>query len=143
MTKEQWEAEAKRVVDGYLERKDGHFDDTMCAHFHSCDFEEQSISIEFTTQPWQRNERDGIHGGAIAGMFDTACGVVANFAAPDEAATSDMYVSYVRPLELGQHAILKTWIVRSGRSMIRLRAEMICKESGKLIATSVSNWIPL
>ena len=76
MTREQWEAEAKRVVDGYLERKDGHFDDTMCAHFHSCDFEEQSISIEFATQPWQRNERDGIHGGAIAGMFDTACGVV-------------------------------------------------------------------
>ncbi|MBR5488167.1 MAG: hypothetical protein IKV72_00555, partial [Firmicutes bacterium] len=69
--------------------------------------------------------------------------VVANFAAPNEAATSDMYVSYVRPLELGQHAILKTWIVRNGRSMIRLRAEMICKESGKLIATSVSNWIPL
>ena len=58
MTKEQWEQEVKTVVDGYLERKDGHFDDTMCAHYHSCDYEEQSIAIEFTTQAWQRNERD-------------------------------------------------------------------------------------
>ena len=139
----QWELEVKKIVDGYLERKDGHFDDTMCAHYHSCDYEEQSISIRFDTQAWQRNERDGIHGGAIAGMFDTACGVVANFVAENEAATSDMYVSYVRPLELGEHAILKTWIVRAGRSMIRLRAEMFCEESGKLVATSVSNWIPL
>ena len=143
MTKEQWEEEAKKVVDGYLERKDGHFDDTMCARFYGCDFEAQSISIEFTTQPWQRNERDGIHGGAIAGMFDTACGVVANFVAENEAATSDMYVSYIRPLELGEHAVLTTTIVRIGRTMIRLRAELFCKESGKLIATSVSNWIPL
>ena len=143
MDAREWELEVKKTVDGYLERKDGHFDDTMRAHYHSCDFEEQSISIRFDTQAWQRNERDGIHGGAIAGMFDTACGVVANFVAENEAATSDMYVSYVRPLELGEHAILKTWIVRAGRSMIRLRAEMFCEESGKLVATSVSNWIPL
>ncbi len=143
MTKEQWEAEAKKVVDGYLNRKDGHFDDTMCARFYGCNFAEQSISIAFTTQAWQRNERDGIHGGAIAGMFDTACGIVANFVAENEAATSDMYVSYIRPLELGEHAILTTTIVRIGRTMIRLRAEMFCEESGKLVATSVSNWIPL
>ena len=39
------------------------------------------VTYEFETQKWQINEKGGIHGGAIAGMFDTAFGVVANFTA--------------------------------------------------------------
>ena len=144
MTREQWEAEAKRVVDGYLERKDGHFDDTMCAHFHSCDFEEQSISIEFTTQPWQRNERDGIHGGAIAGMFDTAFGVVANFTAGEnEATTTDMTISFLRGVDYGMELEMTVYIVKAGRSLIRQRAELKDAQSGKLLATGSGSWMPL
>ena len=144
MTREQWEAEAKRVVDGYLERKDGHFDDTMCAHFHSCDFEEQSISIEFTTQPWQRNERDGIHGGAIAGMFDTAFGVVANFTAGEnEATTTDMTISFLRGVDYGMELEMTVYIVKAGRSLIRQRAELKDAATGKLLATGSGSWMPL
>ena len=57
--------------------------------------------------------------------------------------TKEQWETDIRPLELGEHAVLTTTIVRIGRTMIRLRAELFCKESGKLIATSVSNWIPL
>ena len=144
MTKEQWEQEAKSVVDGYLERKDGHFDDTMCAHYHSCDYEEQSIAIEFTTQAWQRNERDDIHGGAIAGMFDTAFGVVANLTAGEnEATTTDMTVSFLRGVEYGMELELTVYIVKAGRSLIRQRAELVDAATGKLLATASGSWMPL
>ncbi|MCI8609745.1 MAG: PaaI family thioesterase [Firmicutes bacterium] len=148
MNKDEWVQAVKKTMDGYLNRNDGCFDSEMHAKLAGYDFAEnggeQNISIEFETLKWQINERGGIHGGAIAGMFDTAFGVVANFIAGEgEAATADMNISFLRPVEYGEHTIVKVYIVKKGRTMIRLRAEMFCKESGKLVATGVGSWIPL
>lgn len=177
MDKAQWESRARQVIDGYLNRNDGCFDAEMHAKVTSCDYDEQRISIEFETLKWQINERGGIHGGAIAGMFDTALGVVANFAAgtiesklqrysdfatgqavasaagpacetapaahASEAATVEMNISYIRPVEFGQHTVIDTYIVKIGRTMIRLRGEMFCRESGKLVAAASGLWLPL
>lgn len=170
MTREEWVQAVEQTMDGYLNRNDGCFDSEMHAKLVGCDFggdesrdgqsgeggqaglpgtgkTEQNISIEFETLPWQINERGGIHGGAIAGMFDTAFGVVANFvsiiAGGNEAATADMNISFLRPVEFGEHTVVTVYIVKTGRTIIRLRAEMFCKESGKLVATGVGSWIPL
>lgn len=166
MTKEQWMQAARKIVGEYLTRNDGCFDAEMHAKLVDCSFGkeknaaaimaadghgqsngESSISIEFETLQWQVNERGGIHGGAIAGMFDTAFGVVANFvsiaAGGNEAATADMHISYLRPVDFGQHTIVTVYVVKQGRSIIRLRAEMYCKESGKLVATGSGSWMPL
>lgn len=144
MDKAQWESRARQVIDGYLDRNDGCFDAEMHAKLTACNYDEQKISIEFETLKWQINERGGIHGGAIAGMFDTAFGVVANFVAGEnEAATADMNVSFIRPVEYGEHPVITVYIVKKGRSIIRLRAEMFCKESGKLTAAAAGTWIPL
>ena len=144
MEKGQWEKRAEEIVNSYLNRKDGYFDDRMAAAFWACDYERQCVEIRFTTQEWQINERGGIHGGAIAGMFDTALGVVANFVAgPNEAATADMQLSFIRPVEYGEHTIARIFIVKAGRTIIRLRGELYCEESGKLTATAVGSFIPL
>lgn len=144
MDKANWEQNVKEIITGYLTRNDGCFDAEMHAKIVDYSYEEQTVSIEFETLKWQINERGGIHGGAIAGMFDTAFGVVANFVAGvNEAATADMNVSFIRPLDFGQHPIIKVYIVKKGRSIIRLRAEMYCKETGKLIGASAGTWIPL
>ena len=174
MDKAQWESRARQVIDGYLDRNDGCFDAEMHAKLTACNYDQQKISIEFETLKWQINERGGIHGGAIAGMFDTALGVVANFAAgtipvvqecsdqsvdspiaratqatghnavrASEAATVEMNISYIRPVEFGQHTVIDTYIVKIGRTMIRLRGEMFCRESGKLVAAASGLWLPL
>ena len=62
----------------YLNLGDGGFDERMRAHLVDCDYEGQTVTYAFPTQDWQINEKGGIHGGAIAGMFDAAFGVVAN-----------------------------------------------------------------
>ena len=147
MEKEQWKEKtekAEEIINSYLNRKDGCFDDMMAASFCECNDEEQSVTIEFATQKWQINERGGIHGGAIAGMFDTSLGVVANLiAGENEAATADMQISFMRPIAYGEHAIAKIYVVKAGRTMIRLRGELFCKESGKLTASATGSFIPL
>lgn len=142
--KHEWMQQAEAAVNHYLHLGDGGFDETMRAHFGGCDFEEKSLTLIFDTQKWQINERGGIHGGAIAGMFDTAFGIMANFiAGKDEATTVDMNISFLRPLELGETCALRVITVKSGRSLIRLRAEMTSRESGKLVATGSGSWMPL
>ena len=132
MEKANWEQKVNEIITGYLSRGDGCFDAEMHAKLCGYSYEEQI------------NERGGIHGGAIAGMFDTAFGVVANFVAGEnEAATADMNVSFIRPVEYGEHPVITVYIVKKGRSIIRLRAEMFCKESGKLTAAAAGTWIPL
>ena len=90
------------------------------------------------------NEKGGIHGGAIAGMFDTAFGVVANFTAGEnEATTTDMTISFLRGVELGMELEMTVYIVKAGRSLIRQRAELKDAATGKLLATGSGSWMPL
>ena len=128
MEKQAWIELVERKSKHYLNLGDGGFDENMKARLMGCNYEEQSVTYRFQTQPWQINERGGIHGGAIAGMFDTAFGVVANLTAGDnEATTTDMTV----------------YIVKAGRSLIRQRAELKDAATGKLLAIGSGTWMPL
>ena len=116
----------------------------MQVHLVRCSYEEKSVTYGFKTQKWQINEKGGIHGGAIAGMFDTAFGVVANFTAGEnEATTTDMTVSFLRGVEMGMELELTVYIVKAGRSLIRQRAELTDAATGKLLATASGSWMPL
>ena len=144
MEKQAWMELVERKSQHYLNLGDGGFDENMKARLMGCNYEEQSVTYRFQTQPWQINERGGIHGGAIAGMFDTAFGVVANLTAGDnEATTTDMTVSFLRGVELGMEVDMTVYIVKAGRSLIRQRAELKDAATGKLLATGSGTWMPL
>ena len=128
----------------YLNLGDGGFDEMMNVRLVGCNYEEKSVTYAFPTQKWQVNEKGGIHGGAIAGMFDTAFGVVANFTAGEnEATTTDMTISFLRGVELGMELEMTVYIVKAGRSLIRQRAELKDAATGKLLATGSGSWMPL
>ena len=128
----------------YLNLGDGGFDEMMKCSLKSCNYEEQSVTYAFPTLKWQINEKGGIHGGAIAGMFDTAFGVVANFTAGEnEATTTDMTISFLRGVEYGMELEMTVYIVKAGRSLIRQRAELKDATTGKLLATGSGSWMPL
>ena len=102
--KQAWLQLVREKSEHYLNLHDGGFDEKMQARLVDCDYEAQTVTYAFPTQTWQINEKGGIHGGAIAGMFDTAFGVVANFTAGDnEATTTDMTVSFLRGVDFGVH----------------------------------------
>ena len=142
--KQAWIQLVREKSAHYLNLGDGGFDEKMRAHLIACDYEEQTVTYALSTQRWQINEKGGIHGGAIAGMFDTAFGVVANFTAGEnEATTTDMTVSFLRGVEYGMELHLKVYIVKAGRSLIRQRAELTDASTGKLLATASGSWMPL
>ena len=142
--KQQWTDLVREKSQHYLNLNDGGFDQQMQARLVDCDYDAQTVTFAFPTHPWQINEKGGIHGGAIAGMFDTAFGVVANFTAGEnEATTTDMTVSFLRGVEYGMELHLKVYIVKAGRSLIRQRAELTDAATGKLLATASGSWMPL
>ena len=142
--KQAWRQLVREKSAHYLNLGDGGFDEKMQARLIPCDYEEQTVTYTFTTQRWQINEKGGIHGGAIAGMFDTAFGVVANFTAGEnEATTTDMAISFLRGVEYGMELHLKVYIVKAGRSLIRQRAELTDAATGKLLAMASGSWMPL
>lgn len=142
--KQAWIQMVEEKSRHYLNLGDGGFDERMKARLIDCNYEEQSVTYAFETQTWQINEKGGIHGGAIAGMFDTAFGVVANFTAGEnEATTTDMTISFLRGVEFGMTVHMKVYIVKAGRSLIRQRAELTDADTGKLLATGSGSWMPL
>lgn len=144
MAREKWNDTAENVITHYLNLGNDGFDEHMKARYIDGDENTEHYTIEFETQRWQINERGDVHGGAIAGMFDTGLGTVANYVAgKNEAATVEMSVGYVRTVLLGQECQMKIYVVKQGARLIRLRGELFCKETGKLVATGTGIWIPL
>ena len=142
MNKEQWEQDVERFVREYEDIST--FDNILGRELCGYDFEEQRISYRFETKPWQKNERGEIHGGILGGMFDSAIGTVAIYASGwKETTTVELSVSYLRPLDGDSHAVVHSYIVKNGRNLIRLRGEMVCEETGKLVATAYGTWFPL
>ena len=142
--KQAWIALVEEKSHHYLNLNDGGFDEMMHCSLKRCNYEEQSVTYAFPTLKWQINEKGGIHGGAIAGMFDTAFGVVANFTAGEnEATTTDMTISVLRGVEYGMELEMTVYIVKAGRSLIRQRAELRDSATGKLLATGSGSWMPL
>lgn len=144
MEKQAWIQMVEEKSRHYLNLNDGGFDENMKCRLVGCNYEEQTVTYAFETQKWQINEKGGIHGGAIAGMFDTAFGVVANFTAGEnEATTTDMNLVFLRGVEYGMKLEMKVYIVKAGRSLIRQRAELYDAETGKLLASGSGSWMPL
>lgn len=144
MEKQAWLRMVEEKSRHYLHLHDGGFDEQMKCRLLRCNYEEQTVTYGFETQRWQINEKGGIHGGAIAGMFDTAFGVVANFTAGEnEATTTDMNIVFLRGVEYGMKLEMKVYLVKAGRSLIRQRAELTDADTGKLLASASGSWMPL
>ncbi len=144
LSKEEWVKLVHEKSAHYLNLGDDGFDEQMQCRLVDCDFENQTVTYSFPTLTWQINEKGGIHGGAIAGMFDTALGVVANFTAGEnEATTADMTISFLRGVEMGMELELTVFIIKAGRSLIRMRGELREKSAQKILATALGSWVPL
>ncbi len=111
-------------------------------YFLGADEEEKIADILFCTQDWERNQRNEIHGGAIASMFDTAMGVTAAaFQGKGSVSTADLQVSFIRPFLSGAF-IFTTQITSMGKTLIRATCIAREKQSGKIVATASGTFVP-
>lgn len=117
-------------------------DNMLDPYFLGGDEEELVSDILFCTQDWERNQRNEIHGGAIASMFDTAMGVTAAvFEGSGSVSTADLQVSFIRPFLSGAF-IFTTQITSIGKTLIRATCVAKEKQSGKIVATASGTFVP-
>lgn len=99
--------------------------------------------IRYTAQDWEKNHRGEIHGGAVAAMFDTAMGMsVLAYSEFNSVSTADLDVSFIRPF-IGETFIFEVNIIHLGRKISRVRAVAKDQNTGKVLASATSNFVPV
>ena len=112
--------------------------------FVSADNEKQEYTVEFKLEKWMENPRNELHGGVCCTFFDTTTGVASLAIAENRTvATVDLCTNFIARMPGSETLVIKTQVVKGGRRFIRLAAEAYSKESGKLIATCMSNYTVL
>lgn len=144
MDRDQWTKGMKKLANSYLKEKYVGFDRELKVELGAHNYDEQSATFVFKTQDWQINERGFIHGGIIAAMLDTGLGTLAWFLTEGkEVVTTDLNISYIRPLELGDTGEVKVYVIKNGRSLIRIRGDLLSRKTGKILASSSGTWMPV
>lgn len=106
-----------------------------------CDTIEQTVTIEFTSQPWEANRKGQLHGGIVCTMLDHTVGLTAAVLTGAWAPMADFSVSFLRPGTIGDTFIATGKIMQTGKRIIFITGEIVSKESGKLIATCSATYM--
>lgn len=107
-----------------------------------CDEEQRETQILFKMKDWEKNQRDEIHGGAIAAMFDTAMGsTAAVFDRTGEVTTVDLHVSYIRPF-VEETYLFVSEVIHPGRTLSRVEGKAVACKTGKVAATCTATFCP-
>jgi len=133
--KKIWLSRVHDTAQRCLNPDDGSFNQHLNGRLVDCSYEEDWVEYSFRPQDWQRNDRGWLHGGAIAGILDAAMGVSAYIAAEGPVtAVAEMHVSFLAPVLPDDDVHVRVYTVRSGRTIIRLRADLTDGTSGPVLA---------
>jgi acyl-coenzyme A thioesterase 13 len=101
--------------------------------------EEGYVSLEFLVRPEFANPSGMIHGGAYAGIFDDVIGITTFTLGHEEFyAAINLNVDFLRPSQIGETITIKSRVLRSGKSIAHVEAEIFGPD-GKLRAKASSN----
>ena len=102
------------------------------------DFAEHSVTVAFTNGDEHCHSGSIVQGGFVAGMLDNAMAVAVIISGEElySPATLELKVTYFKPASQGVN-IAKGWIVRMGKSIAFLEAELH-NSDGELLAKASS-----
>jgi uncharacterized protein (TIGR00369 family) len=91
-------------------------------------------SIEIVVSDNTVNARGAFHGGVAYTLCDMACytALLSQLADGENAATHDIHVSLLRAAQRGDHVVVTGKVIKRGRSIAFMEAEIHCK--GELLA---------
>jgi|GEM_PF-330549 len=138
--KEIWLRRAQETSERYL-APGSDFNGHMGCRLIDCSYAESSFTFAFESMDWQRNDRGELHGGAIAGMFDTAFGVAAYITAGGPVTvTAELNISFLSAVSFGTDLRMRVIVLKAGKSLIRQRAELADGATGRLLAVAGGSW---
>lgn len=98
-----------------------------------------SVEFEFTVRKDMTNPVGMLHGGVMAGMIDDCMGVNFFVLGLDYFyPTINLNIEYFNVAKEGEIVLVKTQVVKQGRTIINVRAE-VTNEQGKVLAFATSN----
>lgn len=102
--------------------------------------DENSVEFQFEVRKEMTNPTGTLHGGVICGMFDDCIGV--NFMILGTEyffPTINLNVEFFSPAKEGDTVLVKTTVVKKGKAVINVKADMFL--SKKMIASATSNLV--
>lgn len=102
------------------------------------DAEEMSLTIEFPVLEWEANYAGILHGGIICTMLDHTSGFATFCFIGNWSPTIDIDVHFLRKAQIGEVLVCKAKLEFCGSTVVQVHAELKSKNSGKVIATSLS-----
>lgn len=102
--------------------------------------DEPFADFVFDVEEWCLNPYGGVHGGAICSLFDTGMGVGAVALSQKMVSTTDISVSYLKPMN-GRRYIFHCKYTQIGRRMIRCTGEARDEQTGILCATAMASFV--
>lgn len=102
--------------------------------------DENSVEFQFEVRKEMTNPAGTLHGGVICGMFDDCIGV--NFMILGTEyffPTINLNVEFFSSVKEGDTVMVKTNIIKKGKSVINIKADMFNSE--KIIASATSNLV--
>ena len=135
-------SEKMREIIGNIRHSGGMLSEMMEPEFVSCDAESRVTVNRYNRFKWEENGRGEVHGGVVSAMLDTSMGITAVSFIQQNVATADMSVSFIRPFS-GRQFLVTSEVIHIGRRLIRLNARATDEETGKLLATGTSSFMPL
>lgn len=103
-----------------------------------CVGSEKSLTVEFPVLEWETNYYGKLHGGIICTMLDHTSGMAAVCFLGGSNPTVDIDVHFLRKAELGDTLVCKAQLEFAGSKIVHIRAELLSKQSGKTVATSLA-----
>lgn len=137
MTNEQMEAKVRAVIDDVYETQPDAIIGMIQPRFVSCDVDEQTLTMAYPAQSWERNPIGVMQGGIVATLLDFSVACLAIAYTGTKPVTVSLQVSYLRGAPVGGEVIVKVKATKVGRTLVHAFAECWEAQSpDKLVATA-------
>lgn len=104
--------------------------------------EEKSIAFQFLVRKDMTNPAGMLHGGVTSGMIDDCVGVNFFILAMDYFyPTINLNVEFFNPAFEGETVIVKTQVVKQGKTIINIKADVVNETTKRLVAQATSNLV--
>lgn len=102
---------------------------------------EKSVMVQFTVRKDMTNPVGMLHGGVISGMIDDCLGITFFTLGLDNFyPTINLYVEFFHPASEGETVMVRTDVIKQGKTIINMRAELLNSDQ-KLLAQANSNLV--
>ncbi len=116
----------------------------MSIQFEDFNEDTEELMVSFPVEEWMLNPGDVMHGGLIATAFDIALGFHTLIVEREKTiVTTNLSLQYVKQVPLNSRLVVKSKVVRDGRSLVNLYAEGFVDDSDEIVATAVCTYMKL